>query len=131
VFAARAAIGSVAVALLALVAVHILKRDLDPSRTMISRYALGPSGWLMALCFAAWAAAGALLLVALARRASSRLDRIREILLLVASGGLAMAARFPMDPAGTPRRDMSFSGRIHSIAFIQGNYGSLHVFALP
>jgi hypothetical protein len=34
-------------ALLALTLVHLLKRDLDPSRTMISRYALGSYGWLM------------------------------------------------------------------------------------
>jgi hypothetical protein len=107
-------------ALLALALVHLLKRDLDPSRTMISRYALGPYGWVMALCFAAWAAASALLFVALAPRASSSLDRAGQILLLVASVGLAMAARFRMDPVGTPRRDMSFSGKMHGIAFLVG-----------
>jgi len=120
VLAARAAIGSAALALLALALVHLLKRDLDPSRTMISRYALGPYGWVMALCFAAWAAASALLFVALALRASSSLDRVGQILLLAASVGLAMAARFPMDPVGTPRRDMSFSGKMHGIAFLVG-----------
>jgi len=52
VLAARAAIGSTALALMVFAVVHVLKRDLDPSRTMISRYALGPYGWLMALCFA-------------------------------------------------------------------------------
>ena len=118
--AARAAIGSAALALLALALVHLLKRDLDPSRTMISRYALGPYGWVMALCFAAWAAASALLFLALAPRASSSLDRAGQILLLAASVGLAVAARFPMDPVGTPRRDMSFSGRMHGIAFLVG-----------
>ena len=118
--AARAAVGSAALALVALTLVHLLKRELDPSRTMISRYALGPHGWLMALCFAAWAAASALLFVALAPGPSSRLDRAGQILLLAASIGLAMAARFPMDPAGTPRREMSFSGRMHGIAFLIG-----------
>ena len=118
--AARAAIGSAALALLALALVHLLKRDLDPSRTMISRYALGPYGWVMALGFASWAAASALLFLALAPRASSSLDRAGQILLLAASVGLAVAARFPMDPVGTPRRDMSFSGRMHGIAFLVG-----------
>ena len=103
-----------------LAVVHILKRELDPSHTMISRYALGPYGWLMALCFAAWAAATAFLFFALAPRASSILDRVGQILLLLASIGLVMAARFPMDPVGTPRRDMSFSGRMHGIAFLVG-----------
>ena len=120
VLAARAVIGSAALALLALTVVHLLKRDLDPSRTMISRYALGPYGWLMALCFAAWAAASALLFIALAPGPSSRLDRVGQILLLAASVGLAMAARFPMDPVGTPRREMSRSGRMHGIAFLVG-----------
>jgi len=120
VLAARAVIGSAALALLALTVVHFLKRDLDPSRTMISRYALGPYGWLMALCFAAWAAASALLFVALAAGPSSSLDRVGQILLLAASIGLTMAARFPMDPVGTPHREMSFSGRMHGIAFLVG-----------
>ena len=118
--AARAAIGSAAFALIALAIVHAVKRDLDPSRTMISRYALGPCGWLMALCFAAWAAATALVCIALAPRTSSSFDRIGQGLLMAASVGLAMAAKFPMDPAGTPRRDMSFSGRMHGIAFLVG-----------
>ena len=117
---ARAAIGSAALALMVLAVVHVLKRDLDPSRTMISRYALGPYGWLMALCFASWAAASALLFVALATHASSSLDRVGQSLLLAASVGLAMAARFPMDPVGTPRREMSFSGKMHGIAFLVG-----------
>lgn len=118
--AARSAVGSAVLALVALTVVHLLKRDLDPCRTMISRYALGPYGWLMALCFAAWAAASALLFVALAPGPSSSLDRVGQILLLATSMGLAMAARFPMDPVGTPRRDMSFSGRMHGIAFFVG-----------
>jgi hypothetical protein len=120
VLAARAAIASAILALGALTVVHLLKRDLDPSRTMISRYALGPYGWLMAVCFAAWGAASALLFVALAPGSSSSLDRVGQTLLLAASTGLAMAARFPMDPVGTPRREMSFSGRMHGIAFLVG-----------
>ena len=119
-FAARAAIGCAALALLALGVLHLLKRDLDPSRTMISVYALGAYGWMMALCFASWAAASALLFVALASRASSSVDRAGQFFLLAASVGLAMGARFPMDPVGTPRRNMSFSGRMHGVAFLIG-----------
>lgn len=118
--AARAAIASAIVALVALTAVHLLNRDLDPSRTMISRYALGPYGWLMAVCFAAWAAASALLVAALALGPSSRLDRVGQILLLAASVGLALAARFPMDRVGTSRRETSFAGTMHAIAFLVG-----------
>jgi hypothetical protein len=74
----------------------------------------------MALCFAAWAAASGLLSVALATRASSSLDRVGQLLLLAASVGGAMAAKFPMDPVGTPRRDRSLSGRMHGIVFLVG-----------
>ena len=87
---------------------------------MISRYAIGAYGWLMALCFAAWAAASAFLFVALASGPSSSLERVGRFLLLATSIGLALAARFPMDQAGTPRREMSFSGRMHGIAFLVG-----------
>ena len=120
VFAARAAIGSGALALLALVAVHLLKRDLDPSRTMISRYALGPYGWLMALCFAAWAAASLFLFGALTVLGTSTLGRIGLILLLVAGISLVLAAVFPMDPVGTPRTAISLSGKMHGLAFSIG-----------
>jgi hypothetical protein len=120
VFAPRAAIGSAALALLALAVVHLLKRDLDPSRTMISRYALGPYGWVMALCFAAWAAASLFLFGALTPLATSTPGRIGLILLLAAGIGLVIAAVFPMDPVGTPRGAMSLSGKMHSRAFSIG-----------
>ena len=118
--AARAAVGSSVLALVALTAVHLLKRDLDPSRTMISRYALGPYGWLMGVCFGSWAAASGLLFAAFTPLVSSTVGRIGLALLLVASIGLAMAAAFPMDPVGTPRRALSFSGKMHGIAFLIG-----------
>jgi hypothetical protein len=51
--------------LVALIALHILKPELHPSRTMISRYALGPYGWIMALCFAAFGMASGSLAVAM------------------------------------------------------------------
>jgi len=31
-----------------------------------------------------------------------------------------MAARFPMDPVGTPRERVSFSGKVHGVAFLVG-----------
>src|SRR5204863_449376 len=43
--AARATVGAAALALIALAALHILKPEIPPSRTMISQYALGRHGW--------------------------------------------------------------------------------------
>jgi len=110
--------GAAALALTALAALHILKPDIDPSRTMISKYALGRHGWVMALCFAAFAAASACLFTALVAHATSLLSRIGLAFLLSAAVGLAMAARFPMDPVSTPPKPMSFSGKMHGVSFL-------------
>jgi hypothetical protein len=120
VFAARVTIVAAAVSLLALIALHILKPDLHPSRTMISRYALGPYGWMMALCFAAFGVASGSLAVAMVPHVRSLGGRIGIALLLAAAVGLVMAARFPMDPVSTPRAQMSHSGKMHGVAFLIG-----------
>ena len=120
VFAARATIAAAAVSLVALIALHILKPELHPSRTMISRYALGPYGWIMALCFAAFGMASGSLAVAMVPHVRALGGRIGIALLLTAAVGLVMAARFPMDPVNTPRAQMSHSGRMHGVAFLLG-----------
>jgi hypothetical protein len=118
--AARAVIGSAALALIALAALHYLKPEVRPSRNMISLYALGRHGWVMALCFAAFSAASACLFAALIAHERSLLSRIGLAFLLAAAVGLVMAARFPMDPVSTPREQMSFSGKMHGVAFMIG-----------
>jgi hypothetical protein len=118
--AARGAIGTAALALVALAALHVLKPDVHPGRTMISQYALGRYGWLMALCFAAFGAASASLFAALVTHVPTILGWVGLGFLLAAAVGLAMAARFPMDPVSTPPAQMSFSGRMHGMAFLIG-----------
>jgi len=108
-YAARAAIVAAAVSLVTLAALHILKPDLHPSRTMISQYALGPYGRVMALCFAAFGVASGSLAVAMVPTVRSLGGRIGIALLLTAAVGLVMAARFPMDPVSTPPAQMSHS----------------------
>jgi Protein of unknown function (DUF998) len=118
--AARVVIAATALALIALAVLHILKPEVHPSRNMISQYALGRHGWVMAMCFAAFGTASAGLFAALILNVLSVLGRIGLGLLLAAAVGLAMAARFPMDPVSTPREQMSFSGRMHGVAFLIG-----------
>jgi hypothetical protein len=118
--AARAGIGMAVLAIVALASLHILKPDIHPSRTMISQYALGRHGWVMALCFAAFAAACACVFAALAGHASSILYRIGLALLLLDAVALAVVARFPMDAVSTPPERMSFSGKMHSLSFLIG-----------
>jgi hypothetical protein len=118
--AARAGIGAAALAIIALAALHILKPEISPSRNMISQYALGRHGWVMAVCFAAFGAGSACLFGALVTQASSLLTWIGLIFLLLAGLGLAMVAQFPMDPVSTPRQQMSFSGKMHGVLFLTG-----------
>jgi uncharacterized membrane protein len=119
-YAARAAIVAAAVSLVTLAALHILKPDLHPSRTMISQYALGRYGRVMTLCFAAFGVASGSLAVAMVAYVRSFGGRIGLALLLTAAVGLVMAARFPMDPVSTPPAQMSHSGRMHGVAFLLG-----------
>ncbi|HYW88277.1 MAG TPA: DUF998 domain-containing protein [Chloroflexota bacterium] len=118
--AARAVIGAASLALVALTALHVLKPEIHPSRTMISQYALGRHGWVMALCFAAFGTASGFLFAALISSMPSLVGRIGLAFLLAAAVGLAMAGRFPMDPVSTPRAQMSFTGKMHGVAFLIG-----------
>ena len=118
--AARASIGTAALAIIALAALHILKPEVSPSRNMISLYALGRHGWVMAVCFAAFGAGSACLFAALVTQVSSVLSRTGLTFLLLAAVGLAMVAGFPMDPVSTPRDQMSFSGKMHGVLFLAG-----------
>jgi hypothetical protein len=118
--AAQAAIGAAVAALVALALLHALKPEVSPSRNMISLYALGRYGWMMALCFAAFGAASLCLLAALVERSPSVLGRIGLAFLLAAGVGLMMAACFRMDPVSTPRTEMSTSGKMHGVSFLIG-----------
>lgn len=107
--AARTAAVAALVAAAAVLALHALRRDLEPASHRLSEYATGPWGWLMTLAFAAVAAG-----VWLLRRALPADDRVRPVpvLLVVASIGFVMSAAFPTDPLmGDAVRE-----RVHSAA---------------
>lgn len=124
-FAARSAVGAAAVAVLVLLALHLLKPDLQPSRTMISQYALGPHGWLMGICFFAFALASAVVLVSLVEVVRGPLGWLGLLALAAATVGLAMGGAFPMDPTTTSQAEMSFAGRMHGVAFMVGVPGQV------
>lgn len=123
--AARGAIGAAGLALLALGTLHILRPDLDPSRQMISEYAIGRFGWLMTVCFALFAAASGSLFISLMGNTSTLVGRMGLIFLLVAATGLAMGAAFHTDPISTTPDTMTFSGRMHGVSFMIGVPGEL------
>jgi hypothetical protein len=116
--AARAAAGFAVLALLSLAALHIVQPDIPLGTSMISQYALGHHGWLMNLCFAAFSAASLALLVALIG-VKTILARVGLVLLLLTALGLSFGAMFNMDATTDPAQ-MTFSGRMHGVAFMLG-----------
>ncbi len=123
---ARGAVSFASLAILLLLILHIVQPDLPPAESMISQYAIGPSGWLMNLCFASFAAGSLCLLVALyALKPRSILRWIGLFCLLMAAVGLTCGALFNMDPVATDQSQMSFSGQMHGLAFMIGVPGEL------
>ena len=123
--AARAAIGAALLAVAALVVLHAVRRDLDPGWHVISEYAVGAQGWIMGLCFAAFAAASLALGAALIGQLPTLTGRIGLACLIAAGVGLALAALFPMDPITTAPADASLSGRMHGVSFMIGVPGEI------
>jgi len=117
---ARLVIGAATLAVVALGLVHLLRPDIHPGSTMISQYARGRFGWVMTLCFAAFAVGSALVFASLVSRSLSFSGHVGLALLITTAIGLGMAARFPMDPVSTPRERLSFSGRMHGLSFLIG-----------
>jgi len=105
----RAAAAATLVAAAAVLALHVLRRDLAPASHRLSEYAIGPWGWLMALAFALVAAA-----IWLLRRALPPDDRLGPVpvLLAVASTGFLVSAVFPTDPT----RPDAVRETVHSVA---------------
>ncbi|KYG01778.1 hypothetical protein BE21_55790 [Sorangium cellulosum] len=119
------ALAAASVAVLSLTSLHLLRPDLSPPSHMISEYALGAHGWAMTVCFAAFSASSAALLVTLWPRLKSVSGRIGLGFLSLAAIGLGLAALFPMDPASTPPEAMSLSGRLHGVSFMIGVPGEI------
>lgn len=104
-------IGSVVVAFVVLIVLHLLQPELSPATSVVSQYALGTGGWLMAVVFAALGAACLLTAIALRGCRTSRTGVAGIILLIVAAVGLGLAAVFPLGHA------------MHEVASMLGNLG--------
>lgn len=122
---ARGAFAAAATAAVCLFVLPLLQPELELSRSMISQYALGAHGWVMGLCFFAFAIASALLLATLLGVVKGPLGWLGLLALAAATVGLAMGGAFPMDPVSADPAAMSFSGRMHGVAFMVGVPGQI------
>ncbi len=92
--AARLSIATAAASLGLLAALHVISPELDPSWRMVSEYALGDYGWVLALMFLAWALSCVALFFAIKSQIRTVGGKIGLGFLLAAAVGMGMAAMF-------------------------------------
>ncbi len=95
--AARLSIGAAIGVLLALIVLHVVSPEFDPSWRMVSEYANGRFGWVLVLMFMAWAVSTWALAWALYPLAGTWPAKLGIGLLVVAGIGEAMAAAFDIN----------------------------------
>ncbi len=114
-----AAAGTLAVALLIL-ALHLIKPELDPSWRFISEYATGDHAWIMQLTFLVWGASCLALAMSLKDEVRSGLGSVGVVALFIAGSALVLAGVFSQDPVTSRPDQLTMSGSIHTIASIVG-----------
>jgi hypothetical protein len=92
--AARLSIASAAATLVLLAALHVLSPEFNPSWRMVSEYALGDYGWVLALIFLTWALSCVALFFALKPHIQTIGGKIGLFFLIAAAVGMGMAAIF-------------------------------------
>ncbi|MFC5584854.1 DUF998 domain-containing protein [Nitratireductor kimnyeongensis] len=102
-------------AFLLLIALHLLRRDLDPTWVFLSDYMLGNWGWLMRLAFMAMALALGSSAVILAALLGGWVRWLVSGLLGLAAFGMVVGGTFPPDPTGTPIEALTGTGTLHMI----------------
>ena len=117
---ARIAFLSALSGFLLFVALHVLKRDLDPAWHMVSEYAVGRHGWAMTLCFFALALGCVTSLLAIVPFIHTMAGKIGLASLFFAAVGLALASIFPTDPITVSPGDASPAARLHGLSVMIG-----------
>ena len=77
--------------LVILVALHVVRPDLDPSWRFISEYELGPHGWLMHVAFISLAIGTASVALAVVSQARGIAGYLGIVLLLISATGMTLA----------------------------------------
>jgi hypothetical protein len=92
--AARLSQVAAAAALVALAALHILSPEFEPSRRMVSEYALGDYNWVLALMFLTWGLSCGALFFAIRSHIPTVGGKIGLVFLITATIGMSMASVF-------------------------------------
>jgi hypothetical protein len=98
---------------LAILALHILRPDVNRAALGISFYALGKLGWLLGLALSLVGVSGIALAVARWPEACSTLTRVALVLLVIWGISSVLAGLFPLDAPGAAP---TISGRIHNLS---------------
>jgi len=117
---ARIALLSALAGFILFVALHVLKRELDPAWHMVSEYALGRHGWAMTLCFFFLSLSCITSLFSIFPLVTTMGGRVGLFLLFCASAGLALASLFPTDPITVSPSDASPAARVHALSVMIG-----------
>jgi hypothetical protein len=99
-WAARAAIGCTAVALAALLSLHVLSPEYSPAWRVVSEYANGQYGWVLSVMFVAYGASSLALAATLRAGAAARRAKLGTALLTVAGAAQAAAAVIDLNVVG-------------------------------
>ena len=106
--------------LAAVVLLHALKPELEPSWRMVSEYSIGRHGWTMRLAFLALATGCVSLERALRGHIRGPAARVGRVALLVSGLGTAIAGVFATDPITAARSEMTTQGSLHGLGFMLG-----------
>lgn len=115
----RSAIVLLACSTACVIALHVLRTDLDPAAHRLSEYANGPYGHLMTVAFVALG--GALLALAAGLRSRDQrqgLPQVTYALLAVSGTGMIVSGIFRTDPAEPPSAAEILHSRASGTAFL-------------
>ncbi len=118
--AARLSLAAATTFLVLPAALYFIKREFDPSWRVISEYALGDYGWIMALAFLSLALSCVSLFVAIRSQIRPLGGKIGLAFLLIAAAGLIIAAFFTTDPITASRDELTTHGNLHALAAALG-----------
>jgi hypothetical protein len=118
--AARVAVAGAATCLVLLAVLHVIKPELDPAWRMVSEYAIGLHGWVMAVCFLSLALGCVALFIAVCSQVRGLVGYLGLFFLLATVVGLTMAAFFPSDPITISPQEATAAGQMHGVAAIIG-----------